>query len=80
MAWLSGATALTKSIQQYGVDTIFTLPGAQLDPMFDALYQAKGSIGSFIPAMNKVLHTWLLAMPSRPVKLEHILLFRGRDF
>ena len=41
MAWLSGATALTKSIQQYGVDTIFTLPGAQLDPMFDALYQAK---------------------------------------
>ncbi|MFP6761561.1 MAG: thiamine pyrophosphate-binding protein, partial [Rhodospirillales bacterium] len=49
MAWLSGATALTKSIQQYGVDTIFTLPGAQLDPMFDALYQAKGSI--------RVIHT-----------------------
>ena len=49
MAWLSGATALTKSIQQYGVDTIFTLPGAQLDPMFDALYQAKESI--------RVIHT-----------------------
>ena len=80
MAWLSGATALTKSIQQYGVDTIFTLPGAQLDPMFDALYQAKESI--------RVIHTrheqgtayMALAMPSRPVKLEHILLFRGRDF
>ena len=49
MTWMSGAEALTKSILQYGVNTIFTLPGAQLDPMFDALYQEQDSI--------RVIHT-----------------------
>ena len=38
---MTGAQALTKSLIDYGIDTIFTLPGAQLDPMFDALYDEK---------------------------------------
>ena len=46
---MSGAEALTKSLQQYGVDTIFALPGAQLDPMFGALYQARETL--------RVIHT-----------------------
>ena len=46
---MSGAEALTKSLQQYGIDTIFALPGAQLDPMFGALYQARETI--------RVIHT-----------------------
>ena len=49
MPQMSGAEALTKSLQQYGVDTIFALPGAQLDPMFAALYQTRDSI--------RVIHT-----------------------
>ena len=46
---MTGAQALTKSLIDYGIDTIFTLPGAQLDPMFDALYDEKERI--------KVIHT-----------------------
>ncbi|MEE2746495.1 MAG: thiamine pyrophosphate-dependent enzyme [Pseudomonadota bacterium] len=44
MTRMSGATALIKSLKQYGIDTIFALPGAQLDPIFDALYHEKESI------------------------------------
>ena len=49
MPKMTGAQALTKSLIDYGIDTIFTLPGAQLDPMFDALYDEKERI--------KVIHT-----------------------
>ena len=49
MPQMSGAEALTKSLQQYGIDTIFALPGAQLDPMFGALYQARETL--------RVIHT-----------------------
>ena len=49
MPQMSGAEALTKSLQQYGIDTIFALPGAQLDPMFGALYQTRETL--------RVIHT-----------------------
>ena len=49
MPKMTGAQALTKSLIDYGIDTIFALPGAQLDPMFDALYDEKERI--------KVIHT-----------------------
>ena len=32
------------SIKKYGIDTIFTLPGAQLDNLFNALYDEQDSI------------------------------------
>ncbi len=49
MTTMSGAEALVQSIKSYGVDTIFALPGAQLDPLFDVLYREQDSI--------RVIHT-----------------------
>src|SRR5918911_4210601 len=49
MAELTGGQALVQSIKREGVDTIFGLPGVQLDWAFDALYEERDSI--------KVYHT-----------------------
>jgi acetolactate synthase I/II/III large subunit len=38
VAKLTGGQALAQSLKRYGVDTIFGLPGVQLDWLFDALY------------------------------------------
>jgi acetolactate synthase-1/2/3 large subunit len=38
MTEMTGAQALIKTLKEYGIDTIFGLPGIQLDHMFDALY------------------------------------------
>ncbi|MGI9288975.1 MAG: thiamine pyrophosphate-dependent enzyme [Pseudomonadales bacterium] len=39
MTRMTGAQAIVKSLQQNGVDTIFGLPGGQLDHLFDAIYR-----------------------------------------
>lgn len=39
MSELSGAEAIVKSLKVNGVDTIFALPGGQLDHLFDAIYR-----------------------------------------
>lgn len=39
MPRMTGAQAIIKSLRQYGVDTIFALPGGQLDHLFDAMYK-----------------------------------------
>jgi acetolactate synthase I/II/III large subunit len=39
MPKMTGAEAIIKSLRQYGVDTIFALPGGQLDHFFDAMYK-----------------------------------------
>ena len=44
MAKMKAAEALTQSIKQYGVDTIFALPGVQLDNLFDVLYDHQDDI------------------------------------
>ena len=49
MPKMTGAQALTKSIMGYGVDTIFGLPGAQLDPLFDAFYHERDGL--------RIIHT-----------------------
>lgn len=49
MAKMTGGQALVRSLKQYEIDTIFGLPGVQLDNTFDALYEEQDSI--------KVLHT-----------------------
>jgi acetolactate synthase-1/2/3 large subunit len=41
MTQMSGADALTQSLIRHGVDTIFCLPGAQLDFLFDAFHKEK---------------------------------------
>ena len=40
MPRVSGAVALLEAVVAYGVDTIFGLPGGQLDHFFDAIYGA----------------------------------------
>lgn len=39
MSRLSGAEAIAKSLRLHGVDTVFGLPGGQLDHLFDAMYR-----------------------------------------
>ena len=38
MARMTGGAALVKSLKAYGVDTMFGIPGVQLDYLFNALY------------------------------------------
>jgi acetolactate synthase-1/2/3 large subunit len=49
MTQLTGGQALVQSIKREGIETIFGLPGVQLDWAFDALYDERDSI--------KVYHT-----------------------
>ena len=49
MVKLTGGQALVQSIKREGIDTIFGLPGVQLDWAFDALYAERDSI--------RVVHT-----------------------
>jgi acetolactate synthase-1/2/3 large subunit len=48
---MTGGQALVASIRRQGIDTVFALPGVQLDGAFDALYdeQAAGNIAVFHP-------------------------------
>jgi len=48
-AGLTGAEALVGSLSLHGVDTVFGLPGLQLDHVFDALYGVRDQI--------RVIHT-----------------------
>ena len=41
---LSGAMAVIRSLTEHGVDTVFGLPGGQLDHLFDALYRHRDDI------------------------------------
>jgi acetolactate synthase-1/2/3 large subunit len=45
----NGAQALVATLKQHGIDTIFGLPGLQLDYIFDALYDEQDAI--------RVIHT-----------------------
>ena len=47
MTKMTGAEALLTQIQANGVDTIFGLPGGQLDYFFDAMYNAGDKIRLF---------------------------------
>jgi acetolactate synthase-1/2/3 large subunit len=44
MPRMTGAHALVKSIMAHGVDTIFGLPGVQMDPFFNALHDERNGI------------------------------------
>lgn len=47
MTELTGGQALVQSLKRHGVDTMFVLPGVQLDNTFDALYDEKDNIRIF---------------------------------
>jgi len=44
VAEMTGGQAIARTLQSYGVDTIFGLPGVQLDNTFDALYDLQDDI------------------------------------
>ena len=46
---MSGGTAIVDALIRNGVDTVFGIPGVQLDPLFDAFHHAKNRI--------RVVHT-----------------------
>ena len=44
MAVMTGGQALARSLRKQGVDTVFGLPGVQLDWLFDALWEERQAI------------------------------------
>jgi len=44
MSQITGADALVESLLAHGVDTMFGLPGGQLDHLFDAIYRSEGRL------------------------------------
>ena len=44
MSRMTGAEAIVKSLRENGVDTVFALPGGQLDYLFDAMYKEGDNI------------------------------------
>ncbi|HVN43862.1 MAG TPA: thiamine pyrophosphate-dependent enzyme [Steroidobacteraceae bacterium] len=44
MTRLTGATALLRGLIAHGIDTVFGLPGGQLDHLFDALYHERSRV------------------------------------
>jgi len=44
MSRINGAEALVESLVANGVDTLFGLPGGQLDHLFDAIYRSEGRL------------------------------------
>lgn len=44
---MTGGQAIIRTLARFGVDTVFGLPGIQLDPLFDALHGARQSIRTY---------------------------------
>ena len=44
---MTGGEAIVRTLGRFGVDTVFGLPGIQLDPLFDALYGQRQSIRTY---------------------------------
>ena len=66
MAELKAAEALTLSLKQYGVDTIFTLPGVQLDDLFDVLYDYQDDFRIIHTRHEQALSLIHISEPTRP--------------
>jgi len=63
MARMTGAKAIVKSLQRYGVDTLFGIPGVQLDHLFVALYDDRESIRVVATGTSRGAPTWRTATP-----------------
>jgi acetolactate synthase-1/2/3 large subunit len=44
---MTGGEAIVRTLARFGVDTVFGLPGIQLDPLFDALFGQRQSIRTY---------------------------------
>ncbi len=49
MTRMTGGQAIVRSLKAYGIDTLFALPGVQLDHFFNALYDEGNSIRAIQP-------------------------------
>ena len=49
MTKMTGGQAIVGTLMRHGVDTVFGLPGVQLDNTFDALYEVQDKV--------RVIHT-----------------------
>ena len=49
MTRMTGGQAMVRSLRAYGIDTLFALPGVQLDHFFNALYDEGNSIRAIQP-------------------------------
>ena len=49
MTRMTGGQAIVRTLKQYGIDTIFGLPGLQLDHFFNALYDEGNSVRAVHP-------------------------------
>jgi acetolactate synthase-1/2/3 large subunit len=47
MPTMTGGQAVIRTLDRFGVDTVFGLPGIQLDPLFDALHGQRQTIRTF---------------------------------
>ncbi len=46
---ISGGEAVAASLIEHGVDTVFGIPGVQLDPLYDAFYGRRNQL--------RIIHT-----------------------
>ena len=44
MTEMTGGQAVVAMLRAYGIDTVFGLPGAQLDPLFDAFHEQRDAV------------------------------------
>ena len=49
MPMMTGGQAIVKSLRDHGVDTVFGIPGIQLDNLYDAFYESRNTL--------RVIHT-----------------------
>ena len=65
MARMTTARAIVRSLAANGVDTVFGLPGVQLDALFNALHDERTRIRVIHPATSRLPPTWRWAMRRR---------------
>ena len=77
MARMTGGQALVQSLKLEGIDTIFGLPGIQLDWAFDALYDERDAIQRHPHAPRAgTAPTWPTATRAPP-EGRHLLVVPG---
>ena len=47
MERMTGGTAIVRGLAEHGVDTVFGLPGVQVDALFNALYDQRNRVRVF---------------------------------
>ena len=64
--------AIVKSLRAHDIDTVFGLPGIQLDYLFNAFHDEGNSLRIVHPRHEQAAVTWRLATRKRPVGLVYL--------